>query len=205
VTKNAEGSPSRQRGRPKKDANAPLNAKQQRFVDEYLKDLNGTRAYLRAGYKATPASATANANKLLRNDHVRAAVQAAKVERRERTKMEADEALEGITLIARADVRQIFDEHGELRDVHTLDDRTARCIKAIKIVTKKRGKEIVQVREIVFYDALRALEYMGKHHGALREHHEHSASVSVLDEHASDRELVARIKVLLAKAEDRMA
>lgn len=37
-------------------ANAPLNPRQRRFIDEYLKDLNATAAVIRAGYSANGAS-----------------------------------------------------------------------------------------------------------------------------------------------------
>ena len=43
---------------------AKLTAKQQKFVDEYLIDLNATQAAIRAGYKKTEYTDT-NANKIL--------------------------------------------------------------------------------------------------------------------------------------------
>lgn len=52
-----------------------LTEKQQRFVDEYLKDLNGTLAYKRAGYTANnDAVAAASASALLRNPKVAAII-----------------------------------------------------------------------------------------------------------------------------------
>lgn len=49
-----------------------LNPKQQRFVAEYLKDLNATQAYIRAGY--SEKGAAQGAERLLRNVEVRAAI-----------------------------------------------------------------------------------------------------------------------------------
>ena len=51
-----------------------LNAKQQRFVDEYLIDLNGTQAAIRAGY--SPHTAVVQGSRLLTNAHVRSLVDA---------------------------------------------------------------------------------------------------------------------------------
>lgn len=51
-----------------------LTAKQQRFVAEYLIDLNATAAYKRAGYRATDNAAEAAASRLLSNVKVRAAI-----------------------------------------------------------------------------------------------------------------------------------
>lgn len=43
-----------------------LRAKQQRFVDEYLIDLNATQAVIRAGY--SPRAADQQASRLLTNE-----------------------------------------------------------------------------------------------------------------------------------------
>ena len=68
---------------------AMLTARQQRFVDEYLKDLNATQAAIRAGYKATTAVA-ANAARLLTNDKVQEAIEARQQARVERVELEQD-------------------------------------------------------------------------------------------------------------------
>ena len=61
----------------------PLNPRQQRFVDQYIIDLNGTQAAIRAGY--SPRTANEQASRLLAHANVRAAVDA-------RTKVLADAA-----------------------------------------------------------------------------------------------------------------
>lgn len=71
----------------------PLSAKQQRFVDEYLIDLNATQAYIRAGYKATPASANTAAPRLLADVRVQAQVKAAMEKRNERLQITQDYVL----------------------------------------------------------------------------------------------------------------
>ena len=53
-----------------------MTPKQQRFVEEYLVDLNASAAYARAGYVARGNSAEVNASRLLRNAQVASAVSA---------------------------------------------------------------------------------------------------------------------------------
>lgn len=48
------------------------NAKRERFCQEYMKDLNRTQAYIRAGY--SERGAAQNAERLMRNDEVRARI-----------------------------------------------------------------------------------------------------------------------------------
>jgi phage terminase small subunit len=51
---------------------AKLTAKQARFVEEYLCDLNATQAAIRAGY--SPKTATVQGSRLLTNAKVAAAI-----------------------------------------------------------------------------------------------------------------------------------
>lgn len=70
-----------------------LTAKQQRFVEEYLVDLNGTAAARRAGYSAK--SAKGSAAELLRDfPAVIAAVDRGLAERAKRTELTADWVLD---------------------------------------------------------------------------------------------------------------
>ncbi len=72
-----------------------LTAKQERFVAEYLVDLNATQAAIRAGY--SEKSATAEGSRLLVNTKVAAAVAAAQAKRSERTEITQDYVLAVIT------------------------------------------------------------------------------------------------------------
>ena len=71
-----------------------LNAKQQRFVDEYLIDLNGTQAAIRAGY--SPHTANEQGSRLLAHVGVRAAVQAGRQRLTESADITAAQVLERI-------------------------------------------------------------------------------------------------------------
>jgi len=69
-----------------------MNNKQQRFVDEYLVDSNATQAAIRAGYSAK--TAYVQGPRLLENVGVAAAIRAAQVEHRERTKVTVESLTE---------------------------------------------------------------------------------------------------------------
>jgi phage terminase small subunit len=69
-----------------------LTEKQQRFVEEYLIDLNATQAAIRAGYSAKTAKASAS--RLLTYVDVKAAIDAAKAARSIRTELTQDWVLE---------------------------------------------------------------------------------------------------------------
>lgn len=83
-----------------------LSDKQARFVEEYLVDLNGTQAALRAGY--SPKTADAQASRLLKNVKIVAAVQAAQAARSERTEITADMVLRHWWSIATANANDLI-------------------------------------------------------------------------------------------------
>lgn len=74
-----------------------LNARQQRFVEEYLIDLNATQAAISAGYKQKWAGV--NADKLLKNTNIKDALIEAQTERSKRTQITVDKVLTDIELI----------------------------------------------------------------------------------------------------------
>lgn len=82
-----------------------LEPRQQRFVDEYLIDLNATQAAIRAGYSEKTARYIGHEN--LTKPHIQAAVSKAQQERAERTGITADRALREAWNVAIADAREL--------------------------------------------------------------------------------------------------
>ncbi|NLN58751.1 MAG: terminase small subunit [Gammaproteobacteria bacterium] len=73
---------------------ANLTPKQQRFVEEYLIDLNATQAAIRAGY--SEKTAQEQSSRLLSNVMVQEAVQKAKNKLSERTELTVDMVVNGL-------------------------------------------------------------------------------------------------------------
>lgn len=84
---------------------AALTAKQQRFVEEYLVDLNATQAAIRAGYSVKTARAAGSEN--LTKPDIAAAITSAQQERATRVEIEADRVLQEVYAIAMADTNGI--------------------------------------------------------------------------------------------------
>jgi hypothetical protein len=101
-----------------------LTSRQSRFIEEYLIDLNGKQAAVRAGYSAK--SAEVQASRLLRNTAVQAAIGEAMQARSQRTEVTADRVVAELAKLAFADMRDYWPRPGETIDLHRLDeDRTA--------------------------------------------------------------------------------
>lgn len=141
-----------------------LRPKQQRFVDEYLVDLNGTRAAIRAGYSARTAASIANEN--LRKPEIAAAIDAARAEMQVRTEVTADRVIQELAKIAFLDVRKLFNADGSLKAVHELDDDTAAALVSLDVrLTESENGEITKTARIKLADKRAALVDLGRHLG----------------------------------------
>ena len=161
-----------------------MTPKQQRFVDEYLIDLNATAAYKRAGYKSVGNSAEVSAARLLRNVQVAAAVKAAQDARSRATDVTAKQVLAEIALLAFSDIGQILDFSGTdvtLRPANEIPESARRALSSVKVKRQLEGSgdaaREVEVVEFRLWPKLEALEKMAKHLGLLKEHHHFSGSI----------------------------
>lgn len=78
-----------------------LPGKQERFCQEYLKDLNATQAYIRAGYKGRRNSAGTESHKLLKKPEIQKRISFLQAARAQEVKVTQEEILMNIMKIAR--------------------------------------------------------------------------------------------------------
>lgn len=84
-----------------------LTAKQQRFVEEYLIDLNATQAAIRAGYSERAANRQGAEN--LSKPDIATAISRAQVARAKRTEITADRVLAELAKVAFANLSDVTD------------------------------------------------------------------------------------------------
>ena len=140
-----------------------LSPKEQRFVLEYLIDLNATKAAERAGYKSK------NFGKLgyeLRNK-TRVFIQKEMRKRAKKLRISTEKVLRELALIGFSDIGEILDFSGEqirLKSAREIDRHARKSIKSFKTKTTQKGEEfVVQENEFQLWDKLAALEKIAKH------------------------------------------
>lgn len=135
--------------------------KQDLFVKEYLKDLNATQSYIRAGYKAKDEkSAAVLANRLLRKVKIQEKIQKAMAEREKRTEITQDRVLREIANLAftdRTGIVNLKKKRVIIRDFEELTPEQRACVAGVK--ETKHGIEVS------FYNKEKALEMLGRHLG----------------------------------------
>lgn len=157
-----------------------LTEKQQIFVDQYLVDLNATKAAIRSGY--SEKTAYSQGHELLKKPEIAEAIAKAQAERAERTKIDGDWVLKRLEIIVE------------------------RCLQA-EPVTDREGNP---TGEYVFNaaGANKAIELIGKHHGVkawagdkIELTGKNGGPIEV--EALSEAERAARMSKLLASAQSR--
>ena len=142
-----------------------LTPKQKIFADEYLIDLNATRAYKvaypRVRNEETAAAAGA---RLLRNVKVAAYISERMQERQKRTEVTQDRVIEELAAIAFAkatDFVQISHGNVILTDTSKLSENQIKAIAGIK-----EGKNGIELK---LNDKEKALELLGRHLGMFKD------------------------------------
>lgn len=125
-------------------AKSGLTDKQKRFIDEYLIDLNGTQAYIRAGYSKNGASASAST--LLGNPNVYARVKEEKEKRGIRTKIDQDFVVEGIKNDIEV-AREMGQMNAAIKGWELLSKHTGGFTGEMKVSGKLTFDEIIELAE----------------------------------------------------------
>jgi phage terminase small subunit len=151
-----------------------LTEKQKIFADEYLIDLNATRAY-RVAYPSVKKDdvAAAAAVRLLRNVKVADYIEKRMQERQERTEITQDRVLKELAVIAFAkatDYAEVKNGAVFIRDTAELSEAQVRAIAGIK-----EGKFGIELK---LNDKEKALELLGRHLGMFKDKVELSGSLN---------------------------
>lgn len=182
---------------------AELTAKHQRFVEEYLVDLNAKQAAIRAGY--SPRSAEVTGHRILRDANVDAHVQARLQKRSGKTQITAERVLTEIARLAFVDPRQAFDDNGRLLDIKQIPDDVAASLASIEVDENRdmQGNFTGYTKKVKFWNKVSALEQLCKHLGLTREKIELTGKdggpIEIAD--ITEEERARRVLVLIRKYE----
>lgn len=148
---------------------------QKRFCDEYLIDLNATKAY-KVAYPNCKKDETASVNgsRLLGNAKVQEYLLEQMNAREERTKITQDMVIKELAKIAFGDIRKLYTDTGSLKNIKDLDDDTAAALAGVETFQEFDGRGddreyIGDTKKVKMVDKTKALELLGKHLGMFKE------------------------------------
>lgn len=140
-----------------------LNDKHQKFIAEYIIDLNATQAAKRAGY--SDKTAYSQGQRLLKHAEIQAALTKELKSREKRTEVTQDRVLLEIARLAFQDPRKAFTESGSLKPIKEWPDEVAAAISSIEVnaIKGEDGLLVGEVQKVRFWDKPKNLELAGRH------------------------------------------
>jgi len=143
-----------------------LTPKQARFVDEYLVDLNATKAAIRAGYSENGAHV--QGSQLLSNPKVSDLIVAKRAELSKKTEITQERVLLELKRIAFSNMKNLAewsDDIGvQFKDLSEIPDDVSATISEIASdATHLKGGMILVKRRVKLHDKMKALDMLAKH------------------------------------------
>lgn len=121
---------TKKKKRPDAKRRDAADAKRERFAREHVLDLSVGAAAIRAGY--APKSAHVTGSRMLRNPKVAARVEQLKAEIAAKYNVTVERVLKGIARLAFGDIRTLYDERGNLKNIATLDEDAAALLAGVE-------------------------------------------------------------------------
>lgn len=176
---------------------AELTGKRARFVDEYLIDLNGTQAAIRAGY--SEKTANEQASRLLTNVSVQAQLQKRMTDREKRTEINADYVLKRLVEIDQLDVLDILQDDMSFKPLSEWPKGWRQYLVGFDIAEMFEGSGddrsmVGLMKKIKWPDKVKNLELLGKHVNvnAFRDQVSVDVNVSLSERMAKARERASK-------------
>lgn len=146
-----------------------LTEKQKRFCAEYLIDLNGTQAAIRAGYSARTANE--QAARLLANVSVQGHLLGLQKKRSQRTQVTADRVIKELARIAFSDLTEVaaFTNSGMvLADSKQLPKRVTAAIESVSFTETMSEAGPTTKKSVKMHSKLNALRALAEHLGMFK-------------------------------------
>lgn len=147
-----------------------LTTQQELFCREYVKDLNGHQAAIRAGYSAR--SGYAIAAQMLAREKFQRRIGNLLALRAKKAEIEADDVLNELAKTAFRDVRKVFDDAGRVLPVSKWPDCIAASVTSMKVAQDEEKGTVIDVK---LTDPKGALELIGKHLAMFTEKFQHTS------------------------------
>ena len=144
-----------------KSKDKKLTPKQQKFVDEYLIDLNATQAAIRAGYSAKTAGWIGQ--KLVAKSHISESIRKRRDALSKKTEVSQERIVLEMKRLALFDVRNFFRDDGTPIPIKELSDDAAAAIVGFDVVSIGNAESGVgQVIKYKLPDKNKSLENLAK-------------------------------------------
>lgn len=139
-----------------------MTPKQEMFCREFLIDLNGTQASIRAGYSAKTANRIATEN--LSKPDIKRRIEELKQQRQEVIGVDASYVLQRLIDIDQMDARDILNDDGSVKPIYDWPDVWRQSISGVDLMEISNSENVAAtLKKIKWPDKIKNLELLGRH------------------------------------------
>ena len=139
-----------------------MTPKQEMFCREFLIDLNGTQASIRAGYSAKTANRIATEN--LSKPDIKRRIEELKQQRQEVIGVDAYYVLQRLIDIDQMDARDILNDDGSVKPIYDWPDVWRQSISGVDLMEISNSENVAAtLKKIKWPDKIKNLELLGRH------------------------------------------
>lgn len=139
-----------------------MTPKQEMFCREFLIDLNGTQAAIRAGYSAKTANRIAT--EILSKPEIKRRIEELKQQRQEVIGVDASYVLQRLIDIDQMDARDILNDDGSVKPIYDWPDVWRQSISGVDLMEISNSENVAAtLKKIKWPDKIKNLELLGRH------------------------------------------
>ena len=139
-----------------------MTPKQEMFCREFLIDLNGTQAAIRAGYSAKTANRIATEN--MYKPEIKRRIEELKQQRQEVIGVDASYVLQRLIDIDQMDARDILNDDGSVKPIQDWPDVWRQSISGVDLMEISNSENVAAtLKKIKWPDKIKNLELLGRH------------------------------------------
>ena len=139
-----------------------MTPKQEMFCREFLIDLNGTQAAIRAGYSAKTANRIATEN--MSKPEIKRRIEELKQQRQEVIGVDASYVLQRLIDIDQMDARDILNDDGSVKPIYDWPDVWRQSISGVDLMEISNSENVAAtLKKLKWPDKIKNLELLGRH------------------------------------------
>ena len=140
-----------------------MTPKNERFCQEFMIDLNATKAAIRCGYSAKTAKV--QGSRLLTKVVIKSRIEELKSQLQKKIGISAESVVKELAKIGFSNIQEYLKEGNTIVDITSIEKEEAACVESIKTVETHWGKTTKRQVTIKLHSKVDALINLGRHLG----------------------------------------
>lgn len=150
------------------------NPKYERFCYEYVKEFNGTKAAIAAGY--SKKTAAVRSSQLLTILNIQDRISELNAAKEQRSEKGADDVIAELVKIGFSNIQDFVNGGNSILELKHLDSKKVAAVSGVKTRVDAEGNTYTEIK---LYDKVDALEKLGRHFGIFEKDNKQGKEITI--------------------------